>query len=156
MTLLFTQKQMDDLQTEIRRVIAEDDRDVSECCKCGLSELTNSGIDHLALLARNQIESWLALNLSSVVQSAILAEREACAKAMDQQMDIARNEALKAKEKSDEYTVKYYQGCYEGSRRAQLIIRARPNAPESPNKPLESPENLQSYTFPASTLKTCT
>lgn len=46
MTLLFTQKQMDDLQTEIRRVIAEDDRDVSECCKCGLSELTNSGIDH--------------------------------------------------------------------------------------------------------------
>lgn len=122
----------------------------NERCPVGAeSELALAGGTPIALLARNQIESWLALNLSSVVQSAILAEREACAKAMDQQMDIARNEALKAKEKSDECTVKYYQGCYEGSRRAQLIIRARPNAPESP-------ENFQSYTFPASTLKDCT
>lgn len=69
--------------------------------------------------------------LTETIQSAILAEREACAKAMDQQMDIARNEALKAKEKSDEYTVKYYQGCHEGSHRAQLIIRAHSNAPET-------------------------
>lgn len=81
------------------------------------------------------LKAVIGYEMKVAIEAAILAEREACAKAMDQQMDIARNEALKAKEKSDEYTVKYYQGCYEGSRRAQLIIRARSNAPESPNKP---------------------
>jgi len=60
---MFTEKQIEDLQTAIRQAIAEDDKEVSvlEDCECdhGVSHLTDDGIDHLATIARCQIEAFL-------------------------------------------------------------------------------------------------
>ncbi len=59
---MFTEKQLDELQTDIRLTIAEDDTEVSEVedcvCECGVSVLTNEGVDKLASLARCAIESF--------------------------------------------------------------------------------------------------
>jgi len=68
------------------------------------------------------------------IQSAILAEREACAKICDEAFERCREIAKNPVRAT---------ACNLVANK----IRARSNAPESPNKAPESSENLQSSTF---------
>lgn len=97
------------------------------------------------------------------IQSAILAEREACAKIVemywesgpalpptkDEIVNLAASRlARQIRARSDPETPEYIQW------KGRLIHD--PIAPEIENKAPESPENLQASTYPASILKTCT
>lgn len=105
---------------------------------------------------KNQIlaeASQDARNMAAIVRDAILAEREACISICDYIEKEAASLILNPD--SDEGSKQYEKGKGLCAARVRAKIRARSNAPESPNKPLESSENLQSSTFPASAMKTC-
>ncbi len=61
----YTQEQLNELQTEIRRAIAEDDSEVcaiedfEDESKYSVPVLTNNGVDILAQIACAQVEPWL-------------------------------------------------------------------------------------------------
>jgi len=113
--------------------------------------------------------------LRKIIQSAILAEREACAKIA---LDYGRFKETQASEKGNwlhddgihEWSGQEVAGqiCARSNApetEKEIIVQMPPKsrqavivspAPETPNKAPETPENLQASTFPASILKTCT
>lgn len=103
-------------------------------------------LKYLDLKAGLASTDFQAVSLARAINAAILAEREACAKiCFESELLIPISEWQKGSRHISALTA---QGLGH-------LIRARSNAPESPNKALESSENLQSSTFPASVLKTC-
>jgi len=92
--------------------------------------------------------------IAHVISEAILAEREACARICKDEAEYYRNEFFRLSR--NEQAAARMDSKAVCALVIENKIRARSNAPEAPNKALESPENLQSSTFPASAIKTCT
>ena len=100
------------------------------------------------------LKAVIGYEMKVAIEAAILAEREACAKIATDFANDCRSEA-KLKPVNPDYREFFSEIMAITGSSIASQIRARSNAPETLNKPLDSPENLQSITFPASVMKTC-